>query len=103
MSGASVTSRRSASTWFRASDRSFRMKGHRTALITGASSGIGETFARMFAKDGMDLVLVARSEDKLRGLAGELTEGGKRRVEVVPMDLGVEGAAGKLKNAVDAL
>jgi short-subunit dehydrogenase len=44
-----------------------------TALITGASSGIGLDLARLFAADGHDVVLIARSEDKLREVAQELT------------------------------
>ncbi|HVZ56439.1 MAG TPA: SDR family NAD(P)-dependent oxidoreductase, partial [Chitinophagaceae bacterium] len=57
-----------------------------TAVITGASGGIGLELAREFARDGYDLVLVARSEDKLRTLAREL---GARGItaHVLPLDL----------------
>ena len=58
-----------------------------TVLITGASSGIARELARQFAGDGADLVLIARNEDRLRELAGELTAESGVTVEVVPADL----------------
>lgn len=79
------------------------MKGLHTALITGASSGIGEAFASALATQGFDLVLVARSEDKLNALAKQLTELHSRRVEVVVADLTHAGSAAKVRTATKAL
>jgi len=58
----------------------------RTALVTGASSGLGIEFARELARRGADLVLVARSEPPMQALARELREAG-RTVHVRPVDL----------------
>jgi hypothetical protein len=57
------------------------------ALITGPSSGIGEDLARIFAREGWDLVLVARSADKLCALADELKAAHGAESLVIPADL----------------
>jgi len=64
-----------------------------TALITGASSGIGTEFARIHAAKGGDMVLVARNEAKLNQLKAELEAAHKVTVTVIASDLGVPGAA----------
>lgn len=68
-----------------------------TALITGASSGIGEALAYQFADAGFNVVLVARSVSKLESLAQELVESYSIEVGVEPLDLSVPGAAQELQ------
>ena len=75
---------------------SFRLDG-KTALVTGASQGIGEAVARRLAEQGARLVLAARSVDKLEALAAELREGGGEAA-VLELDLAdTEGVAGRLE------
>ncbi len=59
----------------------------KTALITGASAGLGAQFARLFARDRISLVLVARREGRLQQLKSELETGFGVRVDIVPLDL----------------
>lgn len=72
-------------------------------LITGASTGIGAEFARQFAERGHDLIVVARSADKLDQLAAQLRETHGVAVTVVPMDLSVPTAAGDLWQQTNSL
>ena len=58
------------------------------ALVTGASSGIGAVYADRLARDGYDLVLVARRADKLKALQARITAAGERQVDVLVADLG---------------
>ena len=71
-----------------------------TALITGASSGIGLELARIFAENGVDVILSARSEDKLQALAKEVMATHNVKAEVIACDLSEVGAAQSLYDAV---
>jgi uncharacterized protein len=67
-----------------------------TALITGASGGIGLDLTRLFARDGCDVVLVARSEEKLREIAAELTAKHGITAHVIASDLARPDAAAEI-------
>ena len=73
-----------------------------TAVVTGASSGIGEEIARELAGRGHGVTLVARRADRLDVLAKELTAKGVR-VEVLPADLSDPTARAELLDRIDGL
>jgi len=68
----------------------------KTAVITGASSGIGVEFAKRFAARGANLVLVARRKDRLLAVAKEIKSAHQVNVDVIVADLSEVGAAEKL-------
>lgn len=69
-----------------------------TALITGASSGIGEAFAKLLAREKFDLVLTARREDRLQGLQESL---GEADVAIVPADLSTQEGIQRICQYID--
>jgi len=64
----------------------------KTALITGASGGIGYELAKLFAQDGYNLVLIARSQEKLPQVADELQGKFRISVKVITKDLTITTA-----------
>lgn len=78
------------------------MSRRRTALITGASAGIGRAFAEVFAVQGFDLVIVARREDRLRALAAALEQRHGGRVDVLTADLAQPDASARIGDHLSA-
>lgn len=70
------------------------------ALITGASSGLGKEFANIHAEKGGDLIIIARSKDKLNILKQELEDKHKVIVKVITKDLSIAGSAQEIYDEV---
>lgn len=71
---------------------------NKTVLITGASSGIGYEFAKLFAKEGYNLVITARNETKLNEISNEIKNKHNLNVKVLPKDLSKHNAAEEIFN-----
>ncbi len=82
---------------------SFQEKYGPWAVVTGASAGLGEAFAKHLAADGINLVLVARREARLRALAAELAQSASVETRVVPADLSLDDCLQSIEEATDGL
>lgn len=71
-----------------------------TALVTGASSGIGAVYADRLARRGYDLILVARNRDRLGALAQRLTRETGRTIEVIAADLNNSADTGRVEETL---
>jgi uncharacterized protein len=83
-------------------ERTSSSSSPRTALITGASSGIGAAFANVFAANGFDLVITARRVDRLREAAARLKRTHGRRAHVIECDLSQRASVAQLCDDIAA-
>ena len=72
----------------------------KTALVTGASGGIGYEFARLFARDSCDLILVSRNREKLEETAAAFEREYGVHVDILAHDLSTEEAGAELHKAI---
>ncbi len=72
----------------------------KTAVITGASSGIGLAYAHEFAKRGSNLVLVARRGDVLQDIAADIKASYNVKIETIDLDLSTLDSGQKLMDAL---
>ena len=78
-------------------------KNHKTVLITGATSGIGYEFAKIFAKDKHDIILIARNEDNLKKISQELEINHGVRCNFIVCDLTAHNAALEIERKIKSL
>src|SRR5436190_24114994 len=79
-----------------------REPGRETVLITGASGGIGEEFAKLFASRKNDLVLVSRNGEKLARLAESLAGQHQIQVQILPIDLATATSPAQVQSFLES-